>query len=241
MFPALNVRLEDLDEPLVKKAQRLPEEVVAGGAERVLSLTDRVWFKVKTTDQRGAAGELESVAGRPVPRAAWWLAASGHRKADTAHQDFYELLAMECRRRGKGSGHVSTDQLLPVDTDYRRWQAELAALTVESIRRVVREAMAKSAHDGKIWKAITEGHAIGALVRQEDGESYLVIYAEGYYDPNIVAIMLDAVSGVSSDDWIAEPGDVLGIEPYPGQVIFSTILPPQTLAQVLDEFESDFL
>lgn len=56
-LPPLDAELHLLDDVLVQKAQTLPAEVAAGGAERVRALTDRVWFKVKTADLRGAAGE----------------------------------------------------------------------------------------------------------------------------------------------------------------------------------------
>lgn len=59
-FPRLDQALDPFDQPLIRKAQDLPEEVLGGGAERVLSLTDRVWFTVKTHDERGAAGDLNS-------------------------------------------------------------------------------------------------------------------------------------------------------------------------------------
>ena len=39
-------------------AQAVPEQRDAGGAERVVALTDRVWFKVKTSDHRAAVTEL---------------------------------------------------------------------------------------------------------------------------------------------------------------------------------------
>jgi len=57
------------DHPLVRKAQDLPDEVQASGAERIVSIDDRVWFKVKTRDHRGAGGTwmsartLESSSG----------------------------------------------------------------------------------------------------------------------------------------------------------------------------------
>jgi hypothetical protein len=43
-FPALDVPLAKIDHPLVRKAQELPSEVKAGGAERIVSIDDRVWF-----------------------------------------------------------------------------------------------------------------------------------------------------------------------------------------------------
>ncbi|MDF1603517.1 hypothetical protein [Nocardioides sp. YIM 152315] len=45
-LPDLGVRLEEIDHPIIVSAQTVPEQRDAGGAERVVSLTDRVWFKV---------------------------------------------------------------------------------------------------------------------------------------------------------------------------------------------------
>lgn len=49
-LPDLGVRLEEIDQPVIASAQAVPEQRDAGGAERVVALTDRVWFKGQ--DQR---------------------------------------------------------------------------------------------------------------------------------------------------------------------------------------------
>jgi len=46
-FPPLDVPLHETEHDLIAKAQRLPDEFASGGAERVLAIDDRVWFKVK--------------------------------------------------------------------------------------------------------------------------------------------------------------------------------------------------
>lgn len=53
--PDLGTPLGEIDNPIITSAQALPEQRDAGGVERIISLTDRVWFKVKTTDRRAAA------------------------------------------------------------------------------------------------------------------------------------------------------------------------------------------
>lgn len=233
-FPSLDVPLASLDHPLVSRAQSLPETFQAGRAERVVSISDRVWFKVKTQDYRGAAREEQSPEGHGVPGRGWWLAAAGHRTADTPTQDFYARLTAECTRAGKGSGGVNSDGLLPRDIDYRRWTAESATLAVLAMQGLVRQAIAKSANDGKLWTVTVQRHVIGALVRSVEGETYLAVTAEGYYDPRLVAVLLKCVPGVLPDDWIPEPGPVLGLEPSHGQIVFSTMIPPEVLAAVLE-------
>ena len=240
-FPSLDQALEKLDEPLIRKAQDLPSEVSAGGAERVLSLNDRVWFKVKTQDERGAAGEVPGPGEHEFPRQGWWLVAAGRRQQDTPKKDFYARLEAECVRAGKGTGGVRSEVLLPAEIDYRRWPAERATLAVSAMRALVRKAVVKSAHDGKLWTVTIKQHVIGALVRSQDGETYLAVTAEGYYDHRLVAILLDAIPGVPKKDWGAEPGAVFGIAPAEGQVVFSAMLPPETLCTLLDEDDGDYL
>lgn len=92
-----------------------------------------------------------------------------------------------------------------------------------------------------LWSVTVRQHVIGALVHSHAGDSYRAITAEGYYDHKVVAVLLDAIPGVPRDDWIAEPGPVLGITPAEGQVTFSTILPPQVLSDLLESHDRDYL
>lgn len=247
-FPSLDVQLHLVDDVLLQKSQSLPDEVAAGGAERVRSLNDRVWFKVKTNDVRGAAGKAETPAefrsgpATDLPADAWWLVAAGHRQSDTKNRDFYARLHAECKRAAKGtSASVSSAHLEPVRDDYRRWQLENATLVVLVLQRKVREAIARAAQTGKIWRVGIGTFQIGALVKHVDGESYLAVAADGFWDAKMLAVLLDAVPGVQADDWQIEPSEVVGITPSSGQVIYSAIIPPDSLAEVLDEVNDTFL
>ena len=243
-FPALIQPLHRIDHPLVEHAQRVPQEREAGGAERIRELDDRIWFKVKTSNYRGAAGEVNTAADpsyADLASSGWWLVAAGHRQADTSGKDFYARIADECARAGRGTGHVSTDHLLPAQLDYERWIAEEAALAVVAIKRVVREAIARSAQTGGMRVAETRHHRIGALVVSREGETYLAVMAEGFVDPRMLAIVLDAVPGVDPGDWLPEPAAVLEIDPGPGQLVFSTMLPGLALASILEEVDGHYL
>src|SRR5690242_16854472 len=97
--PDLGLALEDLPSELLVKAQRLPDQVAAGGADRIVSVDDRVWFKVKTGDWRGAATQYDVRNGDSPDDdviCSWWLCSAGHRKADSAQDDFYDQLKIEC-------------------------------------------------------------------------------------------------------------------------------------------------
>ncbi|MFT4157333.1 MAG: hypothetical protein QM630_05305 [Microbacterium sp.] len=199
-FPPLEVPLYETEHDLIAKAQRLPDEVASGGAERVLSVDDRVWFKVKVGEYRGAGGWVTDVPEGLPPQ--WWLVAGGLRRADSKDQDFYSALEAECRRAAKGtSASVNSDHLLPQDIDFRRWRTEQAALGVVALQRVVRELICRSAHSGGPVEATARGQGLIAWVKSQDGETYLAIATEGFLDPREVAVVLSAVPGMTADDW----------------------------------------
>ena len=79
--------VEEIDDPIVASAQAVPAQRDAGGAERVVALTDGVWFKVKTGHRRAAvtplrAGELPEWV--PASRGGWWIGAAGRRQTSAA-------------------------------------------------------------------------------------------------------------------------------------------------------------
>lgn len=98
-LPDLGVPLSEVIHQVITSAQALPEQRDAGGAERVVSLADRVWFKVKTSDHRAAATELrggEIPDWIPTSKGAWWIGAAGRRQNDSPQRDFYAVLKREC-------------------------------------------------------------------------------------------------------------------------------------------------
>lgn len=239
-FPPLDAPLHETEHDLIAKAQRLPDEFASGGAERVLAIDDRVWFKVKVGEYRGAGGQVVDVPDDVPPL--WWLVAGGLRRADSKDQDFYGALEAECRRTAKGTpATVSSDHLLPQDIDFRRWQAEQAALGVVALQRVVRELICRSAHSNGPVEATAQGQGLIVWVKSQDGETYLAIATEGFLDPREVAVVLSAVPRMTADDWQIEPGEVLGIQPGLGQLVYSAMLPPESLAAILDESPDGYL
>ncbi|GAA2488666.1 hypothetical protein Ahu01nite_023210 [Winogradskya humida] len=104
--PPISESLSRLEHPLIAEAQRLPDTHAAGGVERILTLKDRVWFKVKTRRWRGAATRLPEAdhidASPEVRQAPWWLGAAGYRREGDP-SDFYSALATTWDREGSSS------------------------------------------------------------------------------------------------------------------------------------------
>lgn len=233
-LPDLGESLDEIKEPVIESAQALPEQRDAGGAERVVSLTDRVWFKVKTSDRRAVATELrepEFPEWIPPSRGSWWIGAAGRRQNDSPQRDFYAVLQRECTT-GKT---VSTDHLLPVEWDWKRLSAEQAVAWRREMKRMVVGLIATSLKTGHVAVAEFQSHRIMALVRASNGhEAYLAIIAEGVPDPQVIALLLDCVPGVDRDDWQPEPSSVAGMNPGSGEVIWSTLFPSEVASAVLD-------
>ena len=174
-------------------AQTVPEQRDAGGAQRILALSDRVWFKVKTGDRRAVVTELrggELPDGLPAGVGAWWIGAAGHRQADSHHRDFYESI----KRESTSGKTVSTKHLLPAEWDWKRQRAEQAVAWRREMKRMVVRLIAMSLTTGHLAVAEFRHHRVKALVRADNGhEAYLAIIAEGIPDPEIFALLLDCV------------------------------------------------
>jgi hypothetical protein len=220
-IPTLDIRLHDLDHVLIKEAQRIPEVHAADGAERILSIADRVWLKVKTGRWRGAATRLSeadgSPDGPPTHLAPWWLGAAGYRRKGD-HSDFYETIT-----------NSSSSQWLPTVWDWKRLELEHAVAWEREIRDIVCGLIARSLRTGQGYQAVFKSYSITALARANGGETYLVIGAENIADPKVFAVIMNAVPGIA-------PEGVAGITPESGEIIWSTILPPAVACSLLDMF-----
>lgn len=233
-LPDLGTLLSEIGDPVIAAAQSVPEQRDAGGVERILSLTDRVWFKVKTTDRRAAVTELRSgEMPDPMPPnlGAWWIGAAGRRQSDSPQHDFYATLQRECTS-GKT---VSTAHLLPGDWDWKRLNAEQAVAWRREMKRLVIRLIAMSLTTGHVAVAEFRAHRIKALVRAANGhEAYLAITAEGVPDARIFALLLDCVPGVTPDDWLPEPSPLAEMNPGPGEITWSTLFPSNVASAILD-------
>jgi hypothetical protein len=237
-FPDISEALPELNHQLVVHTQRIPATVEAGGAERIVSLSDLVWFKCKVSFYRGIVTQLTHAErdSQGLSLAdSWWIGAAGVRQGDSA-SDFYKQIQAEADRRGKGTGRPDTAHLLPQEIDRERLQAERSLLAVKALRNLILAIIADSLRDGKTHAVQIGGHTvIAAIVRASDGsEAYLAVSAEGFIRAEILAIILSSVPGVQESDWQPEPGGAAGITPKPGQIIWSTFVPPEAQAQILE-------
>jgi len=234
--PTLEVLLHEVEHRHIRAMQEIPAQALAQGLERIKKIRDRYWLKYKSANVRAALTKLKEDEVWPCiaddPRVGrWWVGAFGHRQADTPQQDFYDRLPIE-------SGSI-----LPNEWDEKRLRAELMTMFVRDIKRTALGAIARSMQTGKPVAAIAANHYIQALVRapQRD-EAYLVLGSGGFYNEQIIAIILDSVPGIPKEDWQPEPTENLGITPTTGEVVWSTMLPPDVQAmivQLADELEPE--
>lgn len=219
----------------MKEAQRLPAVVNAGGEERILSLTDRIWLKVKSVRHRGAATRVRGDGSDGV--ATWWLGAAGYR-AEGHQTDFYPTLKSRSTAKAKGSHgtDISAEWMMPTARDDKRARLETALAEEHAIHHRVRSMLAESLRTGKVLSAIYAHHTLEVLVKAPDGETYVAIGTNGMGNPRVFAVLLDSVPGADPQSWQPEPDSVFGITPRPGQVIFSAMVDPRALAELLDEY-----
>lgn len=235
--PPITLPLCGLNHALVREAQRVPDAFEAGGVERILALKDHVWFKVKTGRWRGAATRLPAAdhtdASAQVRAAPWWIGSAGFRReGDPA--DFYAALTAAFEREGS-----SSDKWLPVAWDWKRLELEHAYAWEANIRRIVCDLIARSLQDGHPYQADFDNYSVTALARANGDETYLAIGTENIADPRIFAVIINAVPGVDRASWLPEPHGVAGLNPAPGQIIWSTVLAPSVAAQLLEHISDD--
>jgi hypothetical protein len=230
--PDLGTPLSDLQHPLIAKSQALPRLTAAGGGERIVSLTDRVWFKVKTERSRGAAAEIPpALIGleQALPNH-WWLGAAGRRTSDSPQSDFYEELSNECRRRGSRT-QPSTEHLLPNEWDVKRVLAEATLLAAVVTERLVQQAAAESLMNSDIRTFSIGDRNVRVRIRVlADGEAYVAIGATGSLDHTFLVALLRAIPDVPPSAWLPEPhsDSPFAIELAPGEILWSAMLPPET-------------
>lgn len=208
-----------------------------GSAEKIRSLTDRAWFKVKTSTWRGAAGLLDPIAQHL--NQSWWIAAAGPRVDDSDQHDFYSQIEAEAHAAGPNS--CSNSFLLPVDWDKQRLLAEAAVRAERVIREQVRLAAGESLLNADIRGFDVGDRNVRVRVQMRgDGEVYLAIGATGSIDVTFMTTLFASIPGLTSADWMPEPSAVLGFVPAPGEILWSAMITPEVQQELLDLAERDW-
>lgn len=231
-IPHLGVSLSVLEHELLVRARAVVEMIDSGGGKRVVSIKDRVVFKVKTDDWRGALVDVGSDLGHLEPaevdcirsaQAWWWVGDIGHRRGDSKQSDFYEKLRTRAFRQGANT--CDSGFLLPQSWDAKRLDAEMALAFVKDLQRQVRQLAAKSLRDGvPATGELARARLRFQILLRPDGIVYIAIGAKGNPDPKFFALLLSSLPSVRQEDWAPEPGEGLGIEPEPGEIVWSAIL-----------------
>jgi hypothetical protein len=125
---------------------------------------------------------------------------------------------------------------MPARWDWLRLKAEAGVAWVGVLDRNVRHLIAASIKSGQTCGIMFRDHVIEATVRADgrDGTTFLALAAEGLYDADVLAVMLDAVPGRAPDDWMEEPDGFTGIKPAFGQLVWSTLLTPDLTTRLLE-------
>lgn len=77
-------------------------------------------------------------------------------------------------------------------------------------------------------------YSMGVLIRADSGDQYVAFIAKNVLDVRVLAAMLDAFPGLDKDDWAPEPGGAFGLDPGPGEVVFSALLPAEVADRILE-------
>ncbi|GIG89451.1 hypothetical protein [Plantactinospora endophytica] len=235
----LQLPLPSLDEPLDRVQHPLLGKASAQFAapdtphERVRTLDDQVFFKVKIQRWRGAVW-----AEHVTP----WLVAAGRRESGSP-DDFYAALAATARtaRARYNAGHqaaLPTDTysayLLPNQDDRLRYRLEAGLRFIRTLEALIPDLVRASLHDGHEHTADLETFVLGVQVRADAGhETYVAIRITGSVPENITQIILDIVPGCEHGGWFPETAlPDRGLQP--NEQAWSNIMDTAAAAKLLD-------
>lgn len=242
-LPSLNVPLHEMEHVVIRSAQSVPERVETYSAERIVSLTDRVWFKDRAGQWRSAvARPLNNTGDDETTPVAWWIGAAGLRRAGKADEP-YDSWLREAQAAGS-KHHPSTEHWIPTANDWDRWALERAVVEEAELADIVPRLIAMSLRGRRGYSATRGDFDFVLEVRANaEAEVYLAVFARGIPNTTFadrLAALLDSVPGVAKDDWQPEP---VGSSPFrgiaPGVVAWSTLLAPETQVMLLDQYPDD--
>jgi len=231
--PTANTPLEEISHPLLAKAAEYFADDQAP-RERIVSIDDRVLFKVKVQRWRGAVWVDDEVP---------WLVAAGQRE-EGSHEDFYASLTSRAKTaRARYNVEHSppltsttyTGNLLPGREDELRWRAEAAVRVERQLRDIVHGLVRHSLLDGHEHASMLDGAALGVQVLADQGhETYVAIRIIGSVPRRLVATILSLVPGCELDAWMSDYA--MPERPVaPEEQVWSNIMDPGAAAKFLDD------
>jgi hypothetical protein len=230
--PTADTPLEEVSHPLLAKAAECFADDQAS-RERIVSIDDRVLFKVKVQRWRGAVWVDDDIP---------WLVAAGQRE-EGSHEDFYASLtsrakAARARYNAENSPPLTSTtysgDILPGREDELRWRAEAAVRVERQLRDIVHELVRQSLLDGREHASMLDGAALGIHVLADQGhETYVAIRIIGSVPRRLVATILSLVPGCELDAWMSDYA--MPERPVaPEEQIWSNIMDPGAAAKFLD-------
>lgn len=223
-LPDAYTSLADLEHPVVVKSQSVPIQVHAGGGERFLAITDRLWWKVKVNRWRAA---VVNASGED----SWWIGMAGLRE-DGSKTDFYAKHANLFKRHG------NSEPWLPQVDDYKREAIEKHLAYWPKLRKMLERALVRSTYQPNgvaVGVTLNDNGRIGYLVEVHDELLLVGCVIEHTVNYRIGALAREIVPGASVDDWEAEPvDDGFGVTPGSGQMLFRTFISAKDLEPLLE-------
>lgn len=228
-LPPIQQSLEDLVHPLISKAQSTAKacESEPQNQPRIKKINDGSWFKVKVNNWRGG---LVLAAPRDVDDegecSLWWLGLAGKRASDSAQKDFYETLPAQAA------------EYLPLPMDWKRLEAELASAEVDKTREMVRFSVfrAYATEQMQAYEHASGRRHIGVSVTvKRPDEIYVSVGTRMVADPRWFAVLLAALPEVPSTTWLSEPSAPTDIDPEPGEIVYSALMPQSLLDNLKEE------
>lgn len=229
-LPNIENSLEDLEHPLIKKAQDVARgsRSAPGSQAPIQKITDGAWLKVKVNDWRGGIIEESppDVSEGPNPGPLWWLGMAGRRYRDSPQNDFYASLP------------VKAAEFRPTSRDWKRLQAEKAYWRHEADRQMVRSSVWRAYQTGDFQRYDhSDGRqhfGIKLTVRHPD-EIYVSLGAHSMFDPRAYALLLSTLPEIPTEHWMAEPSAPLQLEVDSNEIVYSAVLPENLLSKLRQE------
>lgn len=141
---------------------------------------------------------------------------------------------MSCPISSEKRHGIDTDILLPQEWDRNRLKAEIAYAEYRAYEEIMIMATARSLRSGKVVTAEFSQFSMGVLVRADQGQQFVAFIARNVFDPKRLAVMMNALPGITADDWGPEPGGIADLRPGSGEIIWSAVLEPETADRILD-------